>query len=891
MSDNNIEVKFGAQTSGLKEGTAQAAAALEQAIGRMEKAFSSMAKGVQSSTQAVNQSLNEIKEQSGRTATAIEGTAGMIGRFASAAAIIAVGKAFVDMADKVTLADARLKLVTKTADDYNTAQQEIYRIAQANNIGIMEATSLYTKLHPAVVRLGGGVQETGAITDAFSMSMRISGASAQEAAAATLQFGQALGSGKLQGDEFRTMTEAAPRLLQALSDGMGVPIEKLKQMGSEGKLTSDVIGNALIKQVDALRNETAGLPDTVGGAFTRMKNDVYGLVGAYDSANKSTSTLARFIDMLSGYVRALTDIFKDTAAEATDTSGKLDYMGTIGRVLGTVIETVVILFANFKFVIVQLGKDFITFGLIVEAIAKGKFSDVPKIFDEAAKEAKKSREELDAFEKRVLGLSDSVNQAKKDMKGDGTGGDAKAPAEYKTLKSSVPPEDKNALAKYEVELERMKLAHEKMNKENGTFYEFSRQREAEFWESKLKGAGLTEEQRLQVEKKALSKRLEINKAEFEANLADFKAQMDAYRSNMDAKIEIATRAMEVIKQKYGEESKEAKLAAAQIVQLERTKREQLKQVADEQRAQSESAQLFAIDQRARLAQIEVDMGITTAAQAIENERKFEEERIAIKRAALGERLLLAQLDPDKNIVEIEKINGAIQQLEQDHQAKMTEIKAKGTMEQNKYSKQFFDGMESGMTGVLQSFMKGTMTLTNLVRGMAGAILDAFTNMLAKYVVQQIMSSTLVTQAKTAEAGTVVAANAAEAGSGAAASQASIPYVGPAMAAAAFAATVGMVMGAKKLFSASKGFDVPAGVNPVTQLHESEMVLPKEQADVIRGMSGGNGGGGAVHVNISAVDSKSVRDLFMREGAALADSIQKQARAFKMTGNTVRGGAR
>lgn len=890
MSDNNIEVKFGAQTSGLKEGSAQAAAALEQAIGRMEKAFSSMAKGMQNSTQAVNKSLNDIKEESSRAANAVEGTAGVIGRFASVAAIAAVGKAFIDMADNVTLADARLKLAVKSSEDFKTAQAEIYRIAQANNIGLMEATALYTKLHPAVTRLGGGVQETGAITDAFAMSMRISGASAQEAAAATLQFGQALGSGKLQGDEFRTMTEAAPRLLQALSDGMGVPIEKLKQMGSEGKLTSDVIGNALIKQVDALRNETSGLPDTVGGAFTRMKNDVLGLVGAYDTANKSTSTLARFIDILSGYIRALTDIFKDTAAEADGTSGKLDYMGAIGRALGVVIETVIIIFANLKFMVTAIAKDFITFGLIVEAVAKGKFSDIPKIFNEAAEEAKNSRAELDAFEKRVLGLSDSVNQAKKDMKGDGTEGED-SPKTYKPLKSQVPPEDKNALAKYENELERMKLAHDKMNKENGTFYEFSRQREAEFWESKLKGASLTEEQRLQVEKKALSKRLEINKAEFEANLADFKVQMDAYRSNMDAKIAIATQASEVIKQKYGEESKEFKLASAQIVQLERQKREQLKQVAEEERTQSESAQLFAIEQRARLAQIEVDQGITTAAQAIENERKFEEERIAIKRAALGERLLLAQLDPDKNIVEIEKINSAIQQLEQDHQAKMTEIKAKSTIEQGKYSKQFFDGMESGMTGVLQQFMKGTMTLTNLVRGMAGAILDAFTNMLAKYVVQQIMSSTLVTQAKTAEAGTVVAANAAEAGSGAAASQASIPYVGPAMAAAAFAATIGLVMGAKKLFSASKGFDVPAGVNPVTQLHESEMVLPKEQADVIRGMSNGNGGGGAVNVNISAVDAKSVRDLFMREGAALADSIQKQARAFKMTGNTVKGGAR
>ena len=109
--------------------------------------------------------------------------------------------------------------------------------------------------------------------------------------------------------------------------------------------------------------------------------------------------------------------------------------------------------------------------------------------------------------------------------------------------------------------------------------------------------------------------------------------------------------------------------------------------------------------------------------------------------------------------------------------------------------------------------------------------------------------------KATETTAVVGANATQAASGAAASQASIPYVGPILAVAAMAAMMAAVMGlmggggggsststtTTRIPSAAGGWDIPAGINPLTQLHENEMVLPAEHAQTIREMAGQQGG--------------------------------------------------
>jgi tape measure domain-containing protein len=82
------------------------------------------------------------------------------------------------------------------------------------------------------------------LTESISQALRLSGASATEAQSSLLQFGQALASGVLRGEEFNSVVENSPRLAQALADGLNVPIGRLRKLAEEGRLTADVVVNA-----------------------------------------------------------------------------------------------------------------------------------------------------------------------------------------------------------------------------------------------------------------------------------------------------------------------------------------------------------------------------------------------------------------------------------------------------------------------------------------------------------------------------------------------------------------------------------------------------------------------------------------------------------------------
>jgi hypothetical protein len=116
-------------------------------------------------------------------------------------------------------------------------------------------------------------------------------------------------------------------------------------------------------------------------------------------------------------------------------------------------------------------------------------------------------------------------------------------------------------------------------------------------------------------------------------------------------------------------------------------------------------------------------------------------------------------------------------------------------------------------------------------------------------------------------------NAARAGSGAAASQANIPIIGPVLALAAMGTVMGAVMAlGGKIPSAAKGWSIPAGVNPITQLHEQEMVLPAAESNVIRSLAerGGAGAGGNVTVELRGA---SAGEFFISNKRELAEALR------------------
>lgn len=204
----------------------------------------------------------------------------------------------VQIADAWNMMSARLKLATAGQREYVTAQKELFAIAQRIGVPIQETATLYGKLQQAVRMLGGEQQDALSITESISQALRLSGASATEAQSSLLQFGQALASGVLRGEEFNSVVENSPRLAQALADGLNVPIGRLRKLAEEGRLTADVVVNALMSQKDKLAAEYAQLPQAVGQSFERLRNAFAQWVSKVDESTGFTKKLAEALTFL-----------------------------------------------------------------------------------------------------------------------------------------------------------------------------------------------------------------------------------------------------------------------------------------------------------------------------------------------------------------------------------------------------------------------------------------------------------------------------------------------------------------------------------------------------------------------------------------------------------------
>ncbi|AFM32636.1 Phage-related minor tail protein [Stutzerimonas stutzeri CCUG 29243] len=205
----------------------------------------------------------------------------LIGVF-SVSALTGAVRGIANAADSYNLMNARLKLATSSQEEFNTAQSELRRIATATQAPLESLATLYQRISRPLQEAGRSQKDILAVTEAVATSFRVSGASAQEAENGVIQFAQALGAGALRGEEFNSVAEQAPRLMQALADSLNVPIGSLKEMASQGLLTADVVTTALVEQLAVLRAEAESLPETVGGAMTALSDRWNEAIGKAD---------------------------------------------------------------------------------------------------------------------------------------------------------------------------------------------------------------------------------------------------------------------------------------------------------------------------------------------------------------------------------------------------------------------------------------------------------------------------------------------------------------------------------------------------------------------------------------------------------------------------------
>lgn len=242
--------------------------------------------------------LNSELEQTDGKASAAAGGLGKIGSVLAGFASLSFAKSMLDTADAMQSINAQVRQVVSSESEYLAIQRQLLDVANNTRASLESTANLYVSTSRALKDYGYTQQEILTFTEATNNAMTIGGVQAQQQAAALMQLSQALGSGVLQGDEFKSIAEAAPILLDTIAEYMGKSRAEIKKLGSEGQLTADVIFKAISGASEKFGEQAAKMPMTMGQALTVFSNNWQSMVSKLLNDSGAMSGIAAVIKLI-----------------------------------------------------------------------------------------------------------------------------------------------------------------------------------------------------------------------------------------------------------------------------------------------------------------------------------------------------------------------------------------------------------------------------------------------------------------------------------------------------------------------------------------------------------------------------------------------------------------
>ncbi|HID7728011.1 TPA: tape measure protein [Neisseria meningitidis] len=286
----------------------------------MEKAFdidmSDFVGGVSDGKEKVSE-LNAELSKTGDKAAEAAGGLGKIGTVLAGFATLSFAKSLLDTADAMQSINSQVRQVTSSETEYLAVQRQLLEVANNTRASLESTSSLYVSTSRALKDYGYTQQEILQFTEATNNAMTIGGVQAEQQAAALLQLSQALGSGVLQGDEFKSIAEAAPILLDTIAEYMGKSRAEIKKLGSEGELTADVLFKAISGASEKFGEQAAKMPMTMGQALTVFQNNWQSMISRLLNDSGAMSGIASIIKLIADNLNLVVPIMAGFAVAVT----------------------------------------------------------------------------------------------------------------------------------------------------------------------------------------------------------------------------------------------------------------------------------------------------------------------------------------------------------------------------------------------------------------------------------------------------------------------------------------------------------------------------------------------------------------------------------------------
>lgn len=300
--------------------------------------------------------LSHLARQSSKAEQAVAAVETQLNRMQKLLAIgglASLGKQVLDAADKMQSLHSQLKQVTSGMTDYTHAEKALFEISQRTTASLEATTQAFVSTKRALAEMGVTTNQTLKFTETLNKAMAVGGVNAESQKSALLQLSQALGSGVLQGDEFRSIAENAPIILDVVAEYMGKTRAEVKKLASDGKITSKVLFEAISGASGKISAKFDEMPMTFGQAMQQMENawlkfvDGLNSSGVMSALAQSVSFLAQHFDVLAkavGYttVAYVTWVATQKLGTLTQGVGALDllckgYLGLTSAIRGATV--------------------------------------------------------------------------------------------------------------------------------------------------------------------------------------------------------------------------------------------------------------------------------------------------------------------------------------------------------------------------------------------------------------------------------------------------------------------------------------------------------------------------------------------------------------------------
>lgn len=309
-----VGITITAQSSGAESALAKLArqatalrasvSALQGQLGQQQRGLNGVAAASQKASQQTDKaarSFNNADRAARKLGGGLSSLKAAAGGLAAAFGLNELAKA----ADTYTNINNKLRLVTTSTENLSAVNEALFASANRTRSSYESTASLYATMARATRGLGLSQQDMIGVTETLNQGFQVSGATSEDAASGIRQLGQALTGGLLRGEEFNTLSDSAPRLLEALAAGIGKPRSELRKLAEDQKLTSAVVIKALQDQGAVIASEFGRMTPTIAQAGTVLRNNFIKLVGDIDKSTGASRTFSTVIMALANNLPAV----------------------------------------------------------------------------------------------------------------------------------------------------------------------------------------------------------------------------------------------------------------------------------------------------------------------------------------------------------------------------------------------------------------------------------------------------------------------------------------------------------------------------------------------------------------------------------------------------------